>query len=214
VQPSQALRAPATQRAERKAATRARLLAAARALFVERGFDAVRPQDIARRAEVATGTFYVHFPDKRAAFLAFTEQAARELMERLRARVVEGADFEARLLLSLEALLAYSDQNPGVLSACFADAALISAGLPPGAGLRERFARSLAQGLREGMARGEIRADYDADVAATGIVGLVQHALVYGGERVPRSTLLAQVTRFCARALVPDAAPSAADESP
>ena len=31
-------------------------------LFVEKGYDATRPQDIAQAADVAAGTFYVHFP--------------------------------------------------------------------------------------------------------------------------------------------------------
>ena len=190
------------RRERRKAETRARLLSAARHLFSQRGYDATRPQDIAQQADVAAGTFYVHFPDKRAAFLAFTDQAAQELMDRLRARIQGAAGFEQRLTRSLEALLSYSDENPGVLAACFADAGVISAGLPAGASLRDRLARSLAQGLRLGMARGELHPDYDAEVIAAGIVGLVQHALSDAREHASRTLLLENVTRFCARALV------------
>ena len=195
--------APGSGRRERqKAETRGRLLAAARRLFTERGFDATRPQDIARQADLAVGTFYVHFPDKRAAFLAVTEQAAHEVMEQIRERADGTAGFEHGLRASLEALLAYSDAHPGLLSACFADARVISRGLPGGASLRERFAQNLAQGLRRGMARGDLRADYDAEVIAAGIVGLVQHALAHGREPADRPTLLENVTRFCARALL------------
>jgi len=64
---------PRTRRELRRAHTRRQLLAAARALFVKHGYDAARPQDIARHAGVATGTFYLHFDDKREAFLAFTD---------------------------------------------------------------------------------------------------------------------------------------------
>lgn len=120
---------PGTGRRERrKAETRARLLAAARRLFAERGFDATRPQDVARAADLAVGTFYVHFADKADVFLAFTEDAAREIMEALRARAEGSRGFEERLRRSLEALLAWSDANPGVLAVCFADAAVLSAG--------------------------------------------------------------------------------------
>jgi AcrR family transcriptional regulator len=70
-----------SRRERRKAETRRRLLDAARELFVERGFDATRPQDVARLADVGSGTFYVHFADKREAFCAVTEQAADELMQ-------------------------------------------------------------------------------------------------------------------------------------
>src|SRR5687767_11374305 len=63
----------------RKPESLARLKAAARKLFVERGYDATRPQDIARAAGLGHGTFYLHYPDKRACFLAFIAEARREL---------------------------------------------------------------------------------------------------------------------------------------
>jgi AcrR family transcriptional regulator len=43
----------------------------ARKLFVERGYHATRPQDIAREAGLGHGTFYLHYRDKRACFHAF-----------------------------------------------------------------------------------------------------------------------------------------------
>ena len=67
------------RRERRKAETRQRLLTAASNLFAERGFEATRPQDIARAADVAIGTFYLHFADRREAFRAFTAAAAEEL---------------------------------------------------------------------------------------------------------------------------------------
>ena len=52
------------RRAARKSATRSRLLAQARRLFAERGFDATTIRDVAAEAGVAVGTVFVHFPDK------------------------------------------------------------------------------------------------------------------------------------------------------
>src|ERR1700685_2843537 len=63
----------------RKPESLARLKQAARKLFVERGYDATRPQDIAREAGLGHGTFYLHYPDKRACFLSFVEEARQEL---------------------------------------------------------------------------------------------------------------------------------------
>lgn len=191
-----------SRRDRRKAETRARLLLAARELFARDGYDGTRPQDIARAADVAIGTFYVHFADKRAAFLAFTEEASHELMESVRACAVGARGFEARLLASLEAIVEFSDENPGVLAAAFADAAVIAADVPSGASLRERLARSLAEGLRDGMRRGELRRDYDPAVIASAIVGLVQGGLRGAHARAERSELLSNLVRFCARALV------------
>lgn len=191
------------RRERRKAETRARLLTAARALFVERGYHATRPQDIAEAADLATGTFYAHFGDKREAFQAFSEQAAEQLMDRVRAAGAESADFEQRLYLSLEALLAYADENPGTLAAAFTDSAVIAAELPRGASLQDQLADSLARGLRHGMEQGDLRADGDPDVIAHGIVGFVSQALRFGSERKrARGDLLRDVTRFVSRALV------------
>src|SRR6516164_7449492 len=52
------------------AATRAALLHAAEAEFNARGFDGTDTNRIARAAGYAPQTFYRHFKDKRAAFLA------------------------------------------------------------------------------------------------------------------------------------------------
>jgi AcrR family transcriptional regulator len=194
---------PASRHERRKAQTRRQLLDAARALFVEHGYDATRPQDIARAANVAAGTFYLHFADKRTAFLAFTDEAAEQLMERVRARAAGTSDFAEGLLRSLEAIVEYSEAHPGVLAAAFADASVIAAGVPEGASLRDQLAHSLAQALREGMLRGELRRDYDPPVIAHGIVGLVQQALRFGAHGgVDRHALLENLVRFCARALV------------
>src|ERR1700743_3834419 len=59
--------------ARRKPESLSRLKASARKLFVERGYHATRPQDIAREAGLGHGTFYLHFPDKRPCFPPFLD---------------------------------------------------------------------------------------------------------------------------------------------
>src|ERR1700744_2582769 len=88
----------------RKPDSLARLKSAARKLFVERGYHATRPQDIAREAGLGHGTFYLHYPDKRACFLAFVEEARQELNEYLsNARNPEGT-LEERVAATLNAI--------------------------------------------------------------------------------------------------------------
>ena len=65
----------------RKPESLAKLKRAARKLFVERGYHATRPQDIAREAGLGHGTFYLHYPDKKACFLAFVDDAREELFK-------------------------------------------------------------------------------------------------------------------------------------
>ena len=71
--------AAATGRRERtKAANRAALLAAARDVFGELGYEAVGVRDIVRRTDLASGTFYNYFPDKEAVFRAVVEETGAE----------------------------------------------------------------------------------------------------------------------------------------
>src|SRR6188474_1073579 len=71
-----------TSRQERATETRARVFAAATELFTRRGYHATTVDEIASRAEVAKGTFFVHFASKgpvealRAAVMALGEKAA------------------------------------------------------------------------------------------------------------------------------------------
>jgi AcrR family transcriptional regulator len=55
-------------RAKRSAERRDAILAAALDEFADRGYAATRLDDVARRADVAKGTIYLHFADKEALF--------------------------------------------------------------------------------------------------------------------------------------------------
>ena len=75
----------ATGRRERtKAANRAALVDAARAVFGELGYEAVAVRDIVRRTGLASGTFYNYFPDKQAVFRAVVEETGAEVRRRVR----------------------------------------------------------------------------------------------------------------------------------
>jgi AcrR family transcriptional regulator len=69
--------------AERREATRAALIAAARELFAARGYAAVGTAEIVERAGVTRGALYHHFADKRDLFRAVYERVERELTERI-----------------------------------------------------------------------------------------------------------------------------------
>jgi len=66
--PAPASEAGVTGRAQKAAARRQAILAAALDEFAARGFAAARLDDVAERAGVAKGTIYVHFADKEALF--------------------------------------------------------------------------------------------------------------------------------------------------
>ena len=68
--------------------TRAALLRAAERTFGKKTYEGASVTDITRLAKVAQGTFYVHFPDKRAVFLELVEELGHALREALHAATV------------------------------------------------------------------------------------------------------------------------------
>jgi AcrR family transcriptional regulator len=82
--------------AERSEATREALLAAARVLFTERGYDHVGTEEIVRAAGVTRGALYHHFGDKASLLEAVYGRVEAESTERV-ARVVLGSELESPL---------------------------------------------------------------------------------------------------------------------
>jgi AcrR family transcriptional regulator len=84
-------RAPAPGRQEiRSAATREKLVGVARALFAERGFDAVAAEEIVERAGLTRGALYHHFGGKEGLFGAVHDALHRDIGERIE-RAAAGA---------------------------------------------------------------------------------------------------------------------------
>lgn len=88
--------APVRQR--RKQARPAELLAAALDHFVERGFAAIRLEDVAAQAGVSKGTLYLYFGSKETLFKAVIEQGILPVMAQGEAMLAQH-DGDARSLL-------------------------------------------------------------------------------------------------------------------
>ena len=73
------------KREQTKARNRAVILDAARAVFVDIGYDAATVRDIVARTDLAPGTFYNYFPDKQSVLVALTSEATAEGSRRIRA---------------------------------------------------------------------------------------------------------------------------------
>ncbi len=193
---------PIATRGRRPQDSRARLLAAARNLFVERGYHATRPQDISREAGLGHGTFYLHFADKQACFLAFVDEARAELDATL-SRHREGmSDLAASVRASLEAIYAYGEANPGVLVTAMNDAGVIAAEQATSETLIDKWARDWAGTLLTLSPAGASVSEEDARVIGAAIVGIIHQGSSYAQRHgsAPASAIEV-LTRLIVKAL-------------
>lgn len=66
---------------KRKAETKAKIFKAAVGLFLEQGYEITTIEQIVERADVAKGTFFIHFPTKKAVIFYLGEQRVALLEE-------------------------------------------------------------------------------------------------------------------------------------
>jgi AcrR family transcriptional regulator len=82
---------------QKSEATRRKLLAAARRVFAQHGFEAARIEDIAAESGYTRGAFYANFDSKETLFLALLEQQALEHVGRITQRLQSCADDAEKL---------------------------------------------------------------------------------------------------------------------
>lgn len=98
--------------ARRKRATEQRLLDAALAVFLEHGYDGATTGEMARAADVAAGTFYLHFRDKRAVYDQLARRAAHELLTAWRAALKPARPMGESVQIALRLAVDYWRSNP------------------------------------------------------------------------------------------------------
>jgi AcrR family transcriptional regulator len=98
------VRAERRSNRDRTAEMRTRLLAAARRLFVDKGYAETGTPEVVAAAGVTRGALYHHFPDKRALFRAVVEAEAEAVATEIKAAATSG-DALADLLSGARAYL-------------------------------------------------------------------------------------------------------------
>lgn len=188
--------------ARRKPESLAKLKAAARQLFVERGYHATRPQDIARDAGLGHGTFYLHFPDKRACFLDFVEDARTELDAFVRARVGTDESLEGLIAGTLHAMYEYVETHPGVLTAAMTDELVIDAEGVQAVPLVQRWGADWANFIRAEVEMHQIADIYDPDIVGQTVVGAIHQTAIEGARAGrDREAVVRNLTQFLVHAL-------------
>jgi AcrR family transcriptional regulator len=179
---------------KKKEARRDQILEAAIAVFGEMGYHAANVADVIARANVARGTFYQHFENKRAVF----DELLDDLLERVRDAIVDVnmADPEKTVYVQLqdniERVLAILFQERALARILLAEASGVDAELDRKLeGFYDGLLKLISETLQLGQLAGMVRA-CDTWLVATCILGSVKE-LVY--QHVLRNRPPADVQR-------------------
>lgn len=165
---------PRDGREQRSEATRAALIAAARSLFVERGYAAVSTGDIARVAAVTRNALYYHFPTKEAVFRAVYEDVEGQLAARVLPAALAHDSSRAQLEAGIEEFL------DGCLDPTVARISVLQAPAALGfAQMREidnrNYLGALRDGIRSAVEEGELPG-LPVDALASMLIGALDEA--------------------------------------
>jgi AcrR family transcriptional regulator len=153
---------------QRSKVTRDKLVAAARALFAQRGYAAVGTEEIVRAAGVTRGALYHQFRDKEDLFEAVFEQVEIETTQRVAAGALDGPDPLSALKAGSRRFLEVCAE-PEVERIVLLDA-------PAVLGWERWRAIGLRHGL--GVVAGVLRAGMDAGAIAVQPVTPLAHLLI------------------------------------
>ncbi len=100
-------------RASGNETTKEKILNAAEALFVERGYEGVSVSDIAAKSETTKGHLYYYFKNKESLFEAVLDRHLTLQRQTLMKAAVAGADMKGSIHAALDAYIDFIERNPG-----------------------------------------------------------------------------------------------------
>ena len=159
-------------RERNKLEKRSRILAAARELFQEHGFEETTGRQICERAGVGTGTLFLYVSDKRELLLWVFEEDARRILDH---RPRDSGNPVDRWLSVLGPFLTLYARNPR-LSASYVQELLFRPESPPELiQLNLDLRHAISEIARKAQATGELRRDVDAEEIASLVIGQYAH---------------------------------------
>jgi len=188
-------------RSARREERRQQILACARDAFAEKGYQAVTVDDVVARAEIARGTFYLYFDDKRAVLDALVD----DFLQRIASCIIgidiaHGQDSpREQLRQNVERITRMALSDPAMVKVVLRDAS----GLDPAfdAKIRSFYATLrtlLDESLQEGQQNGIVRTGDRAVMASIGLGGLRELVLDAVTGELPRTPeqLVDELMRF------------------
>lgn len=184
--------------------TRARLLEAAKEEFLETGVRAAKIASICRRAELANGTFYIHFKTKDELYLELATMAAMELGKRLRVAHEADLDAKSRDRVEIAIIVDFAEEREDLFKMLsnersgfsFANQAFFDA-------LNEQRRGALEDGIK----KGEFRHELDPMITALADFGITTNIVQWwlvNRDSVPKQFVIDKLADMRGRILFPD----------
>jgi AcrR family transcriptional regulator len=191
---------------------RSEILAIARKVFAERGYDAASVAEIARRGGVVEGTVYAYFPTKRDLLVEVLRGFYEPLIAEAEASLkqIRGAESRLRFLIArqLRAFTQDLDLCRLVIREIRPDLELYGDAVH---GLNRRYTAVALETIEQGIRDGELRADLVPSVVRDLIYGGIEHAVwgfVFSGEPVDVETVTDQLARAVLSGILAREAPA------
>jgi AcrR family transcriptional regulator len=186
---------------ERGRATRRAILEAAESTVAEFGYERASVAEITRRAGIAQGTFYVHFPDKKTAFLELVRHVNHKVRE-TGALATEGlTDRAAMERAGFEAFFRRVLEEPSVYQ-------IIRQSEFVDTDIHRSHYRTLAEpyaaGLRSAMDSGQIANDINPELLAYILMGIAEFMgmkMVLWENELPTREAFEQLMTFILRGI-------------
>jgi AcrR family transcriptional regulator len=156
------------------AEVRDRILGAAALLIADGGFPALRIDELAEKAEISVGTFYLYFEGKDDLFVQLVDSFTEQLRERFRVASEGGGTVVERLGHRLDAYLDFVEENRRGFQYFRDSGAVETTGGRLSTWAMGVHAQDLRPLLEEGIAAGDLR-PMDVGLLSHAIVGLLQH---------------------------------------
>jgi AcrR family transcriptional regulator len=202
---SVSVEAPSTHRQRGRDATRRRLIDAATELFAAEGLHAVTSAAIARHAGLATGTFYLHFPDKQVLFREIVLGALAELRSRQdRAGAAHASGSDAELRARIEEFLDFAEEKRALMRVVFGRG-------PESTGMSDELVGVIAPGIERRLEQlahaGRMAPDIHPAVAAQARAAALVRIAAWWSEdptRTPRAAVASTLFRLDPGHIAPD----------
>ncbi len=177
---------------------RAAILAAARGVLAEKGFEATRISEIVARAGVAQGTFYLYFPSKLSLILALAEDMNTRLLASVQQVFEHTATLSEAIEAAVSAAFAELEQYKDVLGILHSRVSIADY-YEECRKLDEPFYDFIAGMIRHSQAAGLMTPSANPEITAQLIIGLLEHAahacFILNSQQ-PTDTYIAEVVRF------------------